>query len=218
MNDDNTSLSEVLDTAFEQFSNNLNTSTGGVIESFDPTTMTASIKLANKKVYESLANRFDLVQEDVPTLIGVPVLYPGGGPGKVRITTPISKGDTCYIIFSQDDLNNFRSSAKAGSSPALLGKFSWSSSVCIPADIRNASYGANYYSNDSAVISAGGEVDFVALAEKVMSNLEALNSAISTHTHDVVVASGSSAGTYTAAPSGTTANLDSVASSKLKVE
>ena len=68
----------------------------GIIESFDPDTQTASVRINHKGV-------FDGKLFDYPILKRVPVFIPAGGDAK--ITMPVSQGDTCLLLFSDRDKN-----------------------------------------------------------------------------------------------------------------
>ena len=62
----------------------------GIIQSFDGTTQTATIKVAMQATVGT-----DV--KDYPLLVDCPVVVMGGGPS--FISFPINKGDTCLVLF-----------------------------------------------------------------------------------------------------------------------
>lgn len=95
-------LEDILDGAIADALFNFNCHKVGVIESFDPTTQTATIQLVDKatKIY---SDGEELVS--YPPLSQVPVFINKGQNGGVTI--PIIKGDTCLVLFNDRDLDNW---------------------------------------------------------------------------------------------------------------
>lgn len=67
----------------------------GVIESFDPDSVTASVRPAIKG-YEADAAEDGWIE--LPLLVDVPVIFPHGGG--CTLTFPVSAGDECLLIFA----------------------------------------------------------------------------------------------------------------------
>ncbi len=68
----------------------------GIIQSFDPDTVTAVIQLAIKG-YEP-DNEGNMQPEVIPLLVDVPVVFPRGGG--CTLTFPVKPGDECLVIFA----------------------------------------------------------------------------------------------------------------------
>ncbi|MEN3753726.1 Gp138 family membrane-puncturing spike protein [Mangrovibacter sp. SLW1] len=74
---------------------NLRVSMPGIIQSFDPDTVTATVQLA---VYgKEYATDGSLVSAPVPLLVDVPVEFPRGGG--CTLTFPVKQGDECWVLF-----------------------------------------------------------------------------------------------------------------------
>ena len=95
-------LEDILDGAISDALFNFNCHKVGIIESFDATTQTATIQLVDKstKVY---SDSEELIS--YPVLAQVPVIVFKGQNG--GLTIPITKGDSCLILFNDRDLDNW---------------------------------------------------------------------------------------------------------------
>lgn len=68
----------------------------GIVESFNPSAMTVSIKPSIKaKVRDQAGATTDV---ELPLLVDCPVVFPGGGG--FTLTFPIKPGDECLVVFS----------------------------------------------------------------------------------------------------------------------
>jgi len=95
-------LTDVIDGAIEDFSYSINCHRIGVIESFNPTNQTATVKMIDKGV--NLTQEGEMLV-DFALLVDCPVvIYRGANGG---LTVPINKGDTCLIIFNDRDMDNW---------------------------------------------------------------------------------------------------------------
>lgn len=63
----------------------------GVIQSFDPDEVTATIQIGNMGNYQQQSKAY-------PPLVDVPVVFPRGGG--CTLTFPVKEGDECLVIFS----------------------------------------------------------------------------------------------------------------------
>lgn len=81
----------------------------GEIQSFDPATQTASVKILSKKVNEYNLNERELV--DYTVLEQVPVVFPKGGGS--YISYPVSTGDNCLLLFCDFELDGWWISGEA---------------------------------------------------------------------------------------------------------
>ena len=75
----------------------------GKVESYDPQTNRASITPVGTFTCP------DWQELPYPTIHNVPIQYPCGNGGKSGVTFPIKQGDTCIIIFSDHQIENFLS-------------------------------------------------------------------------------------------------------------
>ena len=79
----------------------------GKIETFDPQTNRASITPVGKFTAP------DWREIPYPTIHNVPLQFPCGNGGKSGCTFPVKQGDTCIIIFSDHQIENFLSGEKS---------------------------------------------------------------------------------------------------------
>ena len=79
----------------------------GKIESYDPSTNRASITPVGSFTAP------DWQEIPYPTIHNVPLQYPCGNGGKSGCTFPVKMGDTCIIIFSDHQIENFLSGEKS---------------------------------------------------------------------------------------------------------
>ncbi len=78
----------------------------GTIESFDPTTQTATIQLVDAWTQNNYQGNFS---QPIAPLIKCPIVILKGAKG--GFTSPINKGDQCLVLFNDRDLDNWQ---KAG--------------------------------------------------------------------------------------------------------
>jgi hypothetical protein len=95
----------------------------GKVESYDPLTKKASVKpLIKMKVNnESLS---------YPVINNVPVVFPGSKD--VVIAFPLSAGDGCLILFSEQAMENYLSSTGKEVEPGDNRRYSVNDAICIP--------------------------------------------------------------------------------------
>ena len=86
---------------------NVHVSMIGKIESYDPSTNRASITPVGSFTAP------DWQEIPYPTIHQVPLQYPCGNGGKSGCTFPVKMGDTCIIIFSDHQIENFLSGEKS---------------------------------------------------------------------------------------------------------
>lgn len=70
----------------------------GVIQSFDPATVTCVVSLSLKANYSGRGNATSEIAPELPLLVDVPVIFPRGGG--VTLTFPINAGDECLVVFA----------------------------------------------------------------------------------------------------------------------
>lgn len=72
------------------------TSMPGIVDSFDPDAITATVQLAIKGVVTGIDGKAQFV--NMPLLVDVPVHFPRGG--NCTLTFPVASGDECLVVFA----------------------------------------------------------------------------------------------------------------------
>ena len=75
---------------------NLRVAIPGIIQSFDPETVTAVVQIAIKGIERDASGSETSV--NLPLLVDVPVVFPRGGG--CTLTFPVKEGDECLVIFT----------------------------------------------------------------------------------------------------------------------
>ena len=95
-------LAEGVTFAFEQMmKGRLNTAEPGIIDSYDPETKRARVRLAIKRSFAD-----GRPSEEKATLVDVPIIQPSTGGMMVHL--PIKKDDKVMVLFSKEGLANFK--------------------------------------------------------------------------------------------------------------
>ncbi|EKQ7273595.1 phage baseplate protein [Klebsiella pneumoniae] len=89
-------LAEVLTSERKTINEQLRVALPGVIQSFDPDTVTAVVQPAIR--YIERDNDGNKATKDYPLLVDVPVVFPRGGG--CTLTFPVKEGDECLVIFA----------------------------------------------------------------------------------------------------------------------
>lgn len=89
-------LSETLESTGTNWGGQLRVAMPGIIQSFDPDTVTAVVQPAIRSVQKN--DDGTTTTSDYPLLVGVPVIFPRGGG--CSLTFPVNEGDECLLIFS----------------------------------------------------------------------------------------------------------------------
>lgn len=109
------SLRDLLDLLKKDIMLSLSAHHIGSVQSFDPSTQTATATINYKKTYTQLnktSGLYEQVLVDYPILIDCPVVCLGGGPAS--LTFPIAKGDECLVIFNDRDMDNWFQGGSGG--------------------------------------------------------------------------------------------------------
>jgi len=88
-------LSEVLRTERDKILSQLRVSMPGIIQSFDPETVTAVVQPAIR--FTQNDNDGNAATHNYPLLVDVPIVFPRGGG--CTITFPVKEGDECLLVF-----------------------------------------------------------------------------------------------------------------------
>lgn len=109
------SLKDLLDLLKKDILLSLNSHHIGTVQSFDPTTQTATATINYKKTFfevDETTGIYTPVLVDYPILIDCPVICLGGGLGS--LTFPIAVGDECLILLNDRDIDNWFQGSSGG--------------------------------------------------------------------------------------------------------
>jgi hypothetical protein len=139
-------LSDIMDNLKDDVFTELNCHRIGVIQSFNPSNQTATIKLVDKGIRETPEG--DIIQEysllqDCPVLIAKSLL---GG-----LTIPINQGDTCLVVFNDRDIDNWFSDGLV-QKPNTARSHDFSDAIAI-VGIRNLVNQISDYNNTATEIN-----------------------------------------------------------------
>lgn len=137
--------------------NEVHTALPGNVISYNPAGGTATVKPEGK--YETNTGE----KLAYPTISDVPVVFPCCQSGSVGIAFPISKGDSCLIIISEVELDEWRSGAE---SEASL-RFDLSNAMCIPGLLDGGGELAQKAASQNAVIVSTGDSEVVVSSSSV---------------------------------------------------
>lgn len=212
----NPSEHEVLLEAIRSQVARVHTALPGVVVSYDEATQTASVRPAFKFAYRD-ATDGTVKRYTPPAIPKVPVAFPGGGD--FSITWPLAAGDSVLLVFSERSLDEWRQVAGSGHEPGDLRRFDLSDAIAYPglrspADpIPAAGYAAGVMVHRADELRLGSSLatSFVALADLVLAELNALRAEIILHTHATGIGP-------TGPAIGVGASSNAVAATKVKAE
>lgn len=122
----------------------------GIIQSFNSTLQTASIQIAIKKVLEINDDGTEVL-ENYPLLVECPVMVLSGGSS--HLTLPISKGDTCIVLFNDREIDRWFSTGEVSTTTSYR-KHDKSDAIAI-IGIRNMQNAISDYYAGGVEISSG---------------------------------------------------------------
>lgn len=202
-----TVLSEVAKALRDDIFQRLHHVLPGKIEAYDPSTQKCEVTPLIREVFQDATIT-------LPKLTDIPVVWPRGGGAFV--TLPLSKGDTVAIHIAGRSLDKWL--AEGGLvTPDDTRKFSIGDAVVYPGLVPFSNNIDAHASNVVVGFESGGQIhiksdgsvalgsespsDFVALAQKVLDELNKIATAYNTHTHPVpsLGTSGAPSATFTAA-------------------
>lgn len=193
------SLTQVLRSAMARRLVDVHIGLPGEVQSYDPNTQTADVQpqLMAHEPQEDGA----VIATPLPVLAAIPVEFPAAGG--FRLVLPVQKGDTGWIMFSEASLDAWQ--AQGGLvDPKDQRRFHLADAVFRPglhpntkpltgANNTDASFGkdgAHQVVITPTGIELGGNdasrpTDFVALAQKVLTELQSIKASHDGHTHVV---------------------------------
>lgn len=171
---------ELFRRALESRLADVNTVTMGQVQAYDPTTQTADVQPMIRFPLRDVDGVVK-VNEDLPILPNVPVLFPRGGSAH-WIAWPLEKGDTVTLLFLTRSIQQWRRTGQL-SDPGDLRLHHLGNALALPAGGPNASAlplaGVTGLVLESASIKLGADAaDAVALAPGVAAWIDAIVTAV----------------------------------------
>lgn len=222
---------EVINAFIDARLNELHKIAIGRVESYDASKNTVSVTPMVNRMIPDGATPPNYVSEKLPAMADVQVAHFHGNG--MFAAMPLAKGDFGILLYCDRNSAQWRATGNQ-SDPGDLGLHTMSSALFVPAmfadkspiqnaDANNLVIGSDSNGSSRIVIKPSGEIDagasasqFVAMAEKVLSELNSIKSAFSAHTHTYTAPStGGASATTGPAP---TYSPSSVASTNLKAE
>ncbi len=165
----------------------VHTSLPGVVVSYDEATQTATVRPSVRFKFKDADGVIQAY--DPPAIANVPVAFPRSGA--FSITWPIAAGDTVTLWFSERSLDEWKSVAGSTHEARDVRRFDLSDAVAYPggyspADaLASSAYAAAALVIKAAEIRLGSSAatNYVALANLVLAELNALRTEIIAHTH-----------------------------------
>lgn len=148
-------LKEILNRHKEEIMSELNCVTIGTVQSFDATTQSATIKVNYKRVLKNIDLGNDVIGDKVieyPLLVKCPIAFIFGGTA--GLTMPIASGDTCIVLFSDRDIDNWQAYGDANNIPNSDRMHSINDGIAI-VGIRNTSNALSGYSSTDIKLYLG---------------------------------------------------------------
>lgn len=124
----------------------IHTAISATIVSYSPKAGTASVHpIGSITVGKS--------QQAYPILHDIPVMFPQGAGQDASIVYPVSAGDTCLVVFSEQSLAKLMQGQDTGADL----RFDLSSGICIPGLFATAPATAEEANRERAVIVSAGK-------------------------------------------------------------
>lgn len=171
-------LAELVRRALESRIADIHVATPAIVRSYDAAKQTVSVQPAVRRVIEDEDG--DFWEEDFPPIDNVPVEWPGGGG--MYLHFPLAAGDSGVLVFCERSIAEWRDTGKQAT-PRDLRVHGLGSAVFRPGLRDNKTPRTDAPSSGVAVISVGDGIlrvgpdsgaQFVALADKVKSNFQAI--------------------------------------------
>lgn len=143
-------VQQIEDTA-KAVTDEIHTALPGTIVSFDPGSGTAVVRPNGKYMTA------DRKRIDYPQITGVPVIFPLCQTAGVGIAYPVVKGDSCLVIISEVELDEWRTGAEAEGSL----RFDLTSAICIPGLLEGGGDIVSKACNNNAVVISAGDVEIM---------------------------------------------------------
>jgi hypothetical protein len=123
--DDNNAITVFADALREDFFAKFNCHRIGIIDSFDPNTCTATIKLVDKRV-NKIGTQIEITEYQ--PLLEVPVYMPSNNAGGLNLT--LQSGDECLLLFNDRDITKWQNNGII-QEPQTSRKHDWNDAIAI---------------------------------------------------------------------------------------
>lgn len=194
----------------------------------DEQTIDASVLIKNVLV-DSEGN---MLEEELPVIPNVPVCFPRGGG--YFLSFPLKKGDFVFLVCADACIDSWRDKGTL-SDPGFLRHHDLSDAVAFPgvypdpkalkeASDTELSIGADgglQMRVGGSLIelgTTGGSLDFVALAQKVLTELQSIVNGFNSHIHTTTATVGTGPVGVISTPTSPLGSPNSVAADKVKAE
>lgn len=139
-------VQQIEDTASSVLLNDLHTALPATIVSFNATNAMAVVRPVGRFMTDSGKTLA------YPRISDVPVVFPYSTSAKVGMVFPVKKGDSCLLIVSEVELDEWRTGAKSDASL----RFDLSSAICIPGLLKRGNVLAKEAISKNAVVVGAG--------------------------------------------------------------
>lgn len=144
-------LSQQIEETARAVVDEIHTAIPGIVVSFDPEIGTATVKPNGKYMTA------DGKSLDYPIITDVPVVFPFCQASRVGIAFPVGNGDSCLIIISEVELDEWRTGAESEGSL----RFDLTSAMCIPGLLKCSENMIAKASQNNAVVVGAGDVEIM---------------------------------------------------------
>ena len=170
---------EVLEQRLEKLSNRIRVACPGIVQSFDSTKQTVTVKLAIREMVSLEGNPYENLE--IPILQDVPIYMPRAG--NFVLTMPVTVGDECLVVFGDNCIDSWWESGSVSNQLdysrhdlsdgfAIIGPWSqpkkvsgYSTNSAVLRNLNNDSYievkdnDINIVTPTKVTITAGSEVE-----------------------------------------------------------
>lgn len=136
---------EIIENIVSNQINNMHTALPAIIMSYDAGSNRASVKPIGK--YKTA----DYRSLEFPVIYNVPIQFPTGLGGSAGVTFPISSGDGCLLIFTENQLDDMLS----GTDNDDPRKFDLNDAICIPGLYFNGISNSAAYPSEVCLFNGG---------------------------------------------------------------
>lgn len=129
----------------------IHTALPGTVVTFDPGSGTATVKPDGKYMTA------DGKRLDYPQITDVPVVFPFCQTTGTGIAFPVLKGDSCLIVISEVELDEWRTGAESEGSL----RFDLTNAVCVPGLLEGGGSLISKACKNNAVIAGAGDTEIM---------------------------------------------------------
>lgn len=209
-----TPIAEVIRLALETKGSEIRVCLPGYVKDFDPATQLATVVPGVSEIGR-LEDGTEVVEERLP-ICHVPVVFPGGGGHS--LTFPVKAGDEGLIHWCDNEIDKWLD-AGGQVTPNSVRSHHTSDAIFVPGARSRPNAIAGFDPDHTTLGKDGSAADFVALAQKVLDQLNSIATTFNFHTHILTIAAQSGAGgTGTAAVPASSMSPATVASATVKVK